>query len=121
MSRRHVWQDHVLRRAAKSVETLHGLQTNLEERVARDKLPGEGNRKRKRVFEDYQMEQWALDSMDAFDAETNAEAAKIAADKRSIEARKAALQIEIKYAQVRSSCAHCAASSWRVPAYSALK
>jgi hypothetical protein len=100
MSRRHVWQDHVLRRAEKSVAALHSLQSDLEARMAADKQPGEGDRKRKRVFEDYQMEQWALDSMDAFEAETSAEAAKIAAERRSIEAKKAALRTEIKYAEV---------------------
>jgi hypothetical protein len=110
MSRRHVWQDIVLRQTHDTVKTLDTLRMELEKRAKDGVDSTAAGGKRRRHFEEYQMQQWALASMDAFAAETRTEHDKMAAESRDIAAKKAVLEQDIAYGKVSCARTHACSS-----------
>lgn len=106
MSRRHVWKDIVLRRTHDTVKTLETLRMELQNRAKDCTESTAAGGKRRRQFEEYQMQQWALASMDAYAAATRAESDTMAAESRDIAAKKAVLEQDIAYATVCCARTH---------------
>ena len=100
VGRSHAWEDRMLRKTHTIVSSIHDLQTELEQRMREDKDAAQPVRKRARLFEELQVEQFALNRTDAMAAATKAETDKLHAEIRSMDAQKAVLEREIKYAKV---------------------
>jgi hypothetical protein len=115
MSRRHAWRDGAMRRAAASVAVLHSLQSELEKRMREDKELAANGRKKPRLFDEYQCEQWALEQIEKRAAERKAEEDSISAQIRAVQAQKAALEQEMKYQHVSAlwKCPLVQSFTWR--------
>jgi hypothetical protein len=100
MSRRHVWHEHVIRRIHSTTQTLHGLREKLEQRLRDDVTGLPPQRKRRRLFEEYQMQQWAFEALSGIAAENDTRSQRIAARRQELVAAKARLQAELLYAKV---------------------
>jgi hypothetical protein len=103
MSRRHIWHEHVTRRIHSTTQTLHGLREKLEQRLRDDATGLQPQNKRRCLFEEYQMQQWALESLSGIAADNEARLQRIAARRQEIAAEKARLQAELFYAKVRTT------------------
>lgn len=100
MSRRHAWHDALLRRTAAAVTTLETLGTDLHARTTGAR--GERGTKRPRLFEEYQMQQWMLESMKGIADSTEAEEGKLAAATRALATKTCSLERDVNHLKVCS-------------------
>lgn len=101
MSRGHVWHEHALRRAHAATRTLHELQQRLEKRLRDDTTAAEPDGKKRRLFEEYQGLQWALEALAPMEAANAARKARHDARVAELAAEMAKLDTELAYCKVR--------------------
>lgn len=105
MSRGHVWHEHALRRACNATRMLHELQQRLEKRLRDDTAAAEPSGKKRRLFEEYQGLQWALEALAPMEAANAERKAKHEARSREIAAEMSKLDAELAYCKVRCDAA----------------